>query len=111
MRESLLPILEDFGVDLVLTGHSHSYERSFLIDGHYGTSGTLVPSMILDSGDGRPTGTGAYEKASIRSRPASRDRLYGRGELRKAQLGWVDGPSGHVQFSQRVGLVDSGRRR
>ncbi len=64
MRQNLLPILEDFGVDLVLTGHSHSYERSFLIDGHYGTSGTLVPSMILDSGDGRPTGTGAYEKPS-----------------------------------------------
>jgi hypothetical protein len=29
-----LPILEQAGVDLVLTGHSHAYERSFLIDGH-----------------------------------------------------------------------------
>src|SRR5204862_6191165 len=43
-------------------GHSHSYERSFLLDGHYGTSNTLVPSMILDGGDGRPTGNGAYQK-------------------------------------------------
>ena len=24
----------DVGVDLVLTGHSHCYERSYLIDGH-----------------------------------------------------------------------------
>ena len=40
MRQNILPILEDYGVDLVLTGHSHSYERSFLLDGHYGTSGT-----------------------------------------------------------------------
>ena len=62
MRQNALPILEAGGVDLVLAGHSHSYERSFLIDGHYGTSTTLTPSMILDHGDGRPTGNGAYQK-------------------------------------------------
>ena len=42
MRQNALPILEDAGVDLVLSGHSHSYERSFLIDGHYGTSSTFT---------------------------------------------------------------------
>ncbi len=62
MRQNALPILEAGGVDLVLAGHSHSYERSFLIDGHYGTSTTLTPTMILDHGDGRPTGNGAYQK-------------------------------------------------
>jgi hypothetical protein len=62
MREHALPILEEAGVDLVLAGHSHSYERSFLLDGHYGGSATLVPSMIRDSGDGRETGDGAYLK-------------------------------------------------
>jgi hypothetical protein len=62
MRANILPILEDHGVDLVLTGHSHSYERSFLLDGHYGTSGTLTSSMIKDGGSGRPSGTGAYSK-------------------------------------------------
>jgi len=64
MRENALPILEDAGVDLVLSGHSHSYERSFLLNGHYGVSSTLVPSMILDSGDGRESGDGAYHKSS-----------------------------------------------
>ena len=34
MRENAVPILESHGVDLVLAGHSHSYERSFLLDGH-----------------------------------------------------------------------------
>ena len=62
MRQYAVPILEGHGVDLVLSGHNHSYERSFLLDGHYGTSDTLVPSMILDSGDGRPSGDGAYQK-------------------------------------------------
>lgn len=62
-RENALPILEDRGVDLVLTGHSHSYERSFLIDGHYEKSDTLTADMVLDNGDGRPDGDGAYVKS------------------------------------------------
>ncbi len=62
MRENALPILEKYGVDLVLGGHSHSYERSFLLTGHYDVSGTLAPSMILDNGDGREGGDGAYFK-------------------------------------------------
>ncbi len=62
MRQIAVPILEAGGVDLVLSGHSHSYERSFLLDGHYGTSTTLQPSMVLDQGDGRVDGDGFYGK-------------------------------------------------
>lgn len=62
MRTHILPLLEDAGVDLVLCGHSHSYERSYLLDGHYGTSGTLTPAMLIDSGNGRANGDGAYVK-------------------------------------------------
>ncbi len=62
VRERLLPILEAGGVDLVLSGHSHSYERSMLLDGHYGTSDTLHASMIVDGGDGRSGGDGAYAR-------------------------------------------------
>ena len=64
MRQNLLPILEDGGVDLVLTGHSHSYERSFLIDGHYGVSSTFTMTMKKDGGSGRPDGSGAYSKST-----------------------------------------------
>lgn len=63
MRQNFLPILEDAGVDLVLTGHSHNYHRSYLIDGHYGTSDTLTDAMIKDRGDGREEGTGPYRKS------------------------------------------------
>lgn len=62
MRQNINPILEDYGVDLVLSGHSHSYERSYLLDGHYGTSSTLTSAMIKNSGSGRPSETGAYTK-------------------------------------------------
>lgn len=67
MRENALPILESNGVDLVISGHSHSYERSFLLDQHYGMSGTLDSSMILDGGDGRLDGDGNYAKATVGS--------------------------------------------
>jgi hypothetical protein len=62
MRENFLPILEDGGVDLVFSGHSHAYERSFLIDGHYGMSYTFSAAHQADSGDGSTTGDGAYVK-------------------------------------------------
>ncbi len=62
VRENVLPILERAGVDLVLGGHSHSYERSALLHGHYGTSDTLDESMKLDAGDGDPEGDGPYVK-------------------------------------------------
>ena len=38
MREKLVPIFDKFKVDMVLSGHSHSYERSFLMKGHTGHS-------------------------------------------------------------------------
>jgi hypothetical protein len=62
MRESAVPILEAHGVDLVLTGHSHSYERSYLLDGHHGDSTTLTAAMKRDHGGGRPDDGGAYVK-------------------------------------------------
>ena len=65
MRENFLPLLEKGGVDLVLSGHSHCYERSYLLNGHYGKSDSLKASMILDKGDGKPQGgDGAYKKVS-----------------------------------------------
>ncbi|HEX8253140.1 MAG TPA: fibronectin type III domain-containing protein, partial [Thermoanaerobaculia bacterium] len=64
MRTNALPILEEAGVDLVLAGHSHSYERSYLIDSHYGYSNTFVSSMKLNGGDGRVDGNGAYRKSA-----------------------------------------------
>ncbi|MEQ1898298.1 MAG: putative Ig domain-containing protein [Vicinamibacterales bacterium] len=69
MRENALPILEDSGVDLVLTGHSHAYERSFLIDGHYGASSTFTATMKKDGGSGREDGTGAYNKLTAGPAP------------------------------------------
>jgi hypothetical protein len=64
VRERFLPLLEGHGVDLVLSGHSHCYERSMFLDSHYGLSTTFEPgSMAKNTGSGRETDpTGAYKK-------------------------------------------------
>ena len=87
MRENALPMLESWGVDLVLTGHSHAYERSFLLDGHYGLSTTLTAAMKKDDGDGREDGDGAYEKP------------IGWGEANEGAVYAVAGSSGKVSGS------------
>ena len=62
MREHIMPLLEEGGVDLVLSGHSHIYERSMLIDGAYQTP-TTAEGVVLDDGDGNPKGDGPYRKS------------------------------------------------
>lgn len=54
MRANFLPVLEAGGVDLVLSGHSHVYERSHLLTCHYGAAASLQPEMILDGNGGTP---------------------------------------------------------
>lgn len=66
MRQNFLPMLESNGVDLVLCGHSHSYERSYLLNGHYGFSFSFDANQhtvgATGSGDGDPNGDGSYVK-------------------------------------------------
>ncbi len=70
-RENFLPLLERYGADLTMSGHSHSYERSKLVKGHFGTSGTYSSATHdIDGGYGRMPGSGtltndcAYEKVT-----------------------------------------------
>lgn len=50
VRENILPILEQAGVDLVLSGHSHMYERSYLIDCAYSKSEDFSAKNIVSTG-------------------------------------------------------------
>ena len=50
MRQTVLPVLEQYGVDLVMSGHSHGYERSYLMDCHYGDSSQFSEKNIVSLG-------------------------------------------------------------
>ncbi|MFK7808190.1 MAG: metallophosphoesterase [Saprospiraceae bacterium] len=72
MRSNFVPMLERNGVDLVLSGHSHSYERSYLLNGHYDKSYTFDKEKHTvgqkGSGDGQKDGDGAYAKKTTGER-------------------------------------------
>jgi acid phosphatase type 7 len=58
MRQRIVPVLERYKVDLVLNGHSHSYERSFLLNGHYGLESTFsLAAHALSSSSARYDGS------------------------------------------------------
>lgn len=91
MREFIVPILEQYGVDLVMTGHSHTYERSFLIDGHYDFSSTLADSMLLEgTKDGIEGSDGAYSKPTERY-------------SRKGAVYLVNGTGGSLSTGEELG--------
>ena len=45
MRQTFAPVFEDYGVDVVYSGHAHSYERSWYINGHHGESSSFDPAI------------------------------------------------------------------
>ncbi|ATB30929.1 metallophosphoesterase [Melittangium boletus] len=61
MRNAFASIFEQYGVDLVLTGHDHNYERSKAMSGNaVAASGTRgIPYLVVGSGGAtlRPFGT------------------------------------------------------
>ncbi|MCX6218716.1 metallophosphoesterase [Spirosoma sp.] len=58
LRENLTPILERYGVDLVLNGHSHGYERTYRIKGLRGLANTFDKAdHIAETTTGRYDGS------------------------------------------------------
>ncbi len=105
MRENVLPILDAYGTDLVLGGHSHSYERSFLLHGHYGQSSSLVPGMVLDHGSGDPSIDEPYLKTSLGSTPYAGAVYIVAGSSGKLSSGPLDHPVMYKSLLELGSLV------
>lgn len=61
VRENIVPLLERLGVDLMLTGHSHSYERSHAIACHYQDSSTWGTQYLRDDSSPYRKGSGVIQ--------------------------------------------------
>jgi acid phosphatase type 7 len=61
-RANWLPLLENAGVDLILAGHNHVYERSYMLDNLTGKSTSLTDANKIDTALGRPDVDHAYQK-------------------------------------------------
>lgn len=76
IRYRFIRILERYGVDLVLCGHSHVYERSYFLNGYYGseTSFNLGTNALTSS-------TAKYDNSAnscpyVKNQPSKKGTVY-----------------------------------
>ncbi|MBI3518170.1 MAG: metallophosphoesterase [Bacteroidetes bacterium] len=75
IRKNIARLLEKYGVDLVINGHSHTYERSWLQKGHYDLESTFNKSLhLIDSSSARYDG-------SLNSCPYKKDTANSKGTI------------------------------
>lgn len=115
MRQVYAPILEAGGCDLIFVGHSHNYERSFLMSGHYGTTGTITQSMRKQSGNGSLTGFTTSASGVMRKAPSftaasttAGTVIPGDGAYTKPLTGPRDGFGTVYNTAGMSGLADAG---
>ncbi len=116
IRQNFIRILERMGVDLILCGHSHVYERSYLLNGHYGNTASfsLATKAVSSS-------TAKYDNSSnscpyVKKSPLSLGTVYvvagSAGQLGGQQVGW---PLSEMTYSNNtegggLALTVSGNR-
>jgi hypothetical protein len=105
MRQVFLPVLEQAGVDLVLAGHSHSYERSFLLDQHYGFASAFNATNKVDAGSGREGDTGAYKKPERGPLPHQGTVYVVAGSAGESQNGQFNHPAMYISLRRLGSLV------
>ncbi len=104
MRQVFNPIFEAHGVDLVLAGHSHAYERSKFIDGHYGDSSTFNrKTMVVQRGGGK--GGDAYTKSTLGPVPREGTVYIVAGSSGKLDSGPLDYPAMWISRESLGSLV------
>lgn len=58
IRQNFIRILERYGVDLIICGHSHDYERSYLMKGYYGNEASFdVATHAVSNSSGKYDGS------------------------------------------------------
>jgi len=101
MKEQILPILEKYGVDLVLNGHSHNYERSHLIHGHYAHSSTFLdqPHILNAQNSGKKSMGEEYYKNPVHSILPDKGTVYsvvGCSGLKSSSVKWLTQPTNNI---------------
>ena len=117
MRKEFTPVFEDYGVDLVYGGHSHSYERSYYLNGHRGDADTFDAAVHSEiNSDGKPA-TGyddeSYFQVSSGSQQDDKVVYTVAGSSGKVKLGKgkLDHPAHSIQQhdpERRHGLAELG---
>lgn len=94
IRENFIRILERYGVDLVLCGHSHGYERSYLLKGFYNNFATPLYDADFDATV--HTATGNTQNALYDGSANSCAYTYNSGQYQHGTVYTVSGSAGQV---------------
>jgi hypothetical protein len=94
IRERFITILERFGVDLVIAGHAHGYERSYLLKNYYNT----VASPLLDANFNAAlhTATGNKQNGRYDATANSCAYSYNDGQFNHGSVYIVSGSAGQL---------------
>ena len=91
IRENFIRILERNGVDLIICGHSHDYERSYLLNGYYKTN---AGDPALNESDFNINAHAASASSANYTDAASCPYTYASGKIRHGSVYVVAGSSG-----------------
>ncbi|MBK8585418.1 MAG: fibronectin type III domain-containing protein [Bacteroidetes bacterium] len=102
MRTNIVPILDNKKVDLVLSGHSHSYERSMMLKGHFGVESTFNSATMAVN-----AGSGIYPASYTKSSPSFNGTVYAvcgvSGQIGSTSSGWPH----NAMYSSSVAVYGS----
>lgn len=100
VREEFVRILERFGVDMVLCGHSHGYERSYLLKNYYKQTTTGPVLLEADFNMLTHTATGNNQNARYDGSANSCPYTYNTGKYNHGTMYVVSGSAGQLGGSQ-----------
>lgn len=94
IRERFVRILERYGVDMVLCGHSHGYERSYLLKNYYNNPGAAL--LDADFNAVSHTATGNTQNAKYDGTANSCAYKYNSGKYNHGTVYVVSGSAGQI---------------
>jgi acid phosphatase type 7 len=94
IRENFIRILERFGVDMVLCGHSHGYERSYLLKGFYNNS--TKPLLDANFNATTHTATSNFQNAKYDGTALACPYTYNSGKINHGTVYTVAGSAGQL---------------
>ncbi|MBP6023725.1 metallophosphoesterase [Ferruginibacter sp.] len=94
VRERFVRILERFGVDLILCGHSHGYERSYLLKNYYNTYASPLDETGFNIAT--HTATGNNQNAKYDATANSCPYAYNSGQFNHGSVYIVAGSAGQL---------------
>lgn len=96
MRENFVRILERYGVDLILCGHSHGYERSYLLKNYYKASAAGASLLEADFNIASHTALGTNQNAKYDGTANSCAYKYNSGQYNHGSMYVVAGSAGQL---------------